>query len=78
MTTNKTATETEALMNERYVRIRHVTVRFLNNTKALHLERDLTEFLIDIDRRHQEEVEELKRLIAFMSAERAAYEKDRP
>lgn len=76
--TNETASEANAILNERSVRIRHATMHFLNNTKALHLERDLTEFLIDIDRRHQEEVEELKRLIAFMSAERAAYEKDRP
>jgi hypothetical protein len=55
-----TATETEAMQNIRINNMRHIAARFLNETKALNLERDLVDFLINIDRHHQVEVEQLK------------------
>lgn len=65
----KTATETEAMINIRVQHMRDVTARFLNETKALHLERDLVDFLIQIDQRHQEEVKKLKEIISHLSKE---------
>ena len=55
----KTATETEAMIDIRMHHMRGVAARFLNETKALHLERDLVDFLIRIDNHHQEEVKKL-------------------
>jgi hypothetical protein len=59
----KTATETEAMINIKVAHMRNVAARFLNETKAINLERDLVDFLINIDKHHQEEVERLTRII---------------
>ena len=59
----KTAIETEAMINIKMSHMRDVAARFLNETKALNLERDLVDFLIRIDDHHQEEVERLNLII---------------
>ncbi len=58
-----TATETEVVASIRLNHMRNIAARFLNDTKALHLERDLTDFLLNIDRHHQEEVQRLELII---------------
>ena len=63
----KTATETEAMINIRVSQFRDIAGRFLNETKAIHLERDLVDFLIRIDDHHQREVEELNLMITALT-----------
>ena len=58
------AMETQAMADVRVGTMRNVAANFLNNTKALHLERDLVEFLLEIDLRHREEVDYLNKALA--------------
>ena len=51
-----TASETEVMQDVRFNHMRHVAANFLNETKALNLERDLTDFLVKIDEQHQEQM----------------------
>ena len=60
----QTATETQALADVKIYTMRNVAANFLNNTKALHLERDLVEFLLEIDLKHREEVDYLNKALA--------------
>ena len=55
-----TATESEALENVRFNHLRNVAGSFLNETKALYLERDLVDFLVRIDKEHQEKIKQLE------------------
>lgn len=59
-----TATETQALADVRMNHMRNVAANFLNRTKALHIERDLVEFLLEIDLKHREEVDYLNKALA--------------
>ena len=52
----KTATEVNAMQDVRFNRMRRVAANFLNETKALNLECDLTDFLVKIDEQHQEQM----------------------
>lgn len=54
------STQEQRLADIRYQHIRHIIAHFLNDTKALYLERDLVDFLARIDETHQEEVRVLK------------------
>ena len=63
----KTAADTECMINVKMNHMRNVAASFLNETKALHLERDLVDFLIRIDARHEMEIEELKLIIKKIS-----------
>lgn len=55
----KTATEVNIMQDVRFNHMRNVAAKFLNETKALNLERDLTDFLVEIDKQHQEQVKDL-------------------
>ena len=50
------ATEVNLMADIRLNRIRDVVGNFLNQTKALYIERDLIDFLSKIDKEHQEEI----------------------
>ena len=63
----KTAIETEAMINIKMSHMRDVAARFLNETKALHLERDLVDFLIRIDDHHRKEIDHLNLLVSSLS-----------
>lgn len=58
MSSSVCATEAEA--DAKYQHMRHVAASFLHETKAIHLERDLVDFLIKIDKGYQEQIEQLK------------------
>lgn len=68
--TDKTAIETKALEDQRLYVMRNVVGNFLYRTKALHLERDLVDFIMDIDRRHQEEIKGLQQVIESLSTKK--------
>ena len=52
----KTAAEVDKMKDVRFNHMRHVAANFLNETKALNLERDLTDFLVRIDEQHKEQI----------------------
>ena len=52
----KTTTEANAMQDVRLNHMRNVAANFLNETKALNLERDLTNILVKIDEQHQEQI----------------------
>ena len=52
----RTTTETEAMQYVRFNHMRHIAAKFLNETKAANLERDLADLLVKIDEQHQEQM----------------------
>ena len=52
----QTATEEKIMDDIRFNHFRHVAAGFLNETRAINLERDLVDFLVRLDKQHQEEV----------------------
>lgn len=60
MSSNTTATDSNAMVNIKCSRMRDVAARFLNDTPALHLERELATLLMNIDAAHQIQVKQLE------------------
>lgn len=61
------ANEKELMINVRYNHVRNAVGNFLNKTKAIHLERDMIDFLLNIDHHHREEVARLNEVISNLS-----------
>ena len=64
-----TAAETELMADIRFRHMRNVAAAFLNETKAIHLERDLVDFLVKIDKQQQEEIRILNLRISELASQ---------
>jgi hypothetical protein len=53
------ATEASHQADLKLARIRRATCDFLDRTKALNLERDLIDFLLEIDKHHENQIKDL-------------------
>jgi hypothetical protein len=56
---SKSATEVSYQADLKLIRIRRAACDFLDRTKALNLERDLVDFLLEIDRQHENQIKDV-------------------
>ncbi len=61
-----TATSQSAMADLKLNHTRNVAAKFLADTRAINLERDLVDLLMDIDSRYQEELSRLDMIIKAM------------